>query len=937
MTYTLPATSGCPLVQASTSVTIAPPPSVDVRYGDGTNEICTFLEGPYLPGGNWTPGGQFTGSPSSMVDPVTGAIAIGPLGTDTLLYWVNYTTPELSTCPSISTDIWVTVLPWMAYFRDEDGDSYGDPTDMITTCDPLPAGYVAQDGDNCPQDPLKTDAGTCGCGQPEPGTSCDDGDPLTHDDVITATCDCAGTIAERLCKQWSIVLGSNGSDEPQNVVAASDGGFLVTGRSNGGIGGDRSEDSRGSYDYWAVKVSAAGVKQWDKRYGGASEEYQDGAVATVDGGFLVGGYTFSSAGGDIGQSTMGNTDFWVIRLAADGTALWNRRYGGSDLDKMTAMVATPDGGFLLAGYTWSSASGDMNGINRGGMDYAVVKINASGMRQWTRMVGSSGQDYLYDVQSAPDGSIYLVGESNGPVSGNKSQASFGGIDTWVVKLDNSGVFLWDRTFGGTGYESPMNTRSVPLADGGLLFVSRSTSGIGGNRTVPLQGFADAWAVRVDGAGVKQWDRSVGAVSSIWLEDMIVAPGGGCYIGARQVLQEEVVDHGMSDAGLYDSYLLRTDFNGELLWDKGVATRASLRGMLRTTNGLVILGEGTDGYPDATNANGQQGSNYVLTYLAQGQDVQVWSDADEDGHGSPFGSWQRRCGESEGWSILNDDCEDQSDAIHPGAPCDDNDPGTVNDHYDEACSCVGGTGVVALSPRMMLGGAYNSLSGWMNDGLRTAGLIPHVEPYTQLGYVFVGGGGEAVAPGVLSRSGFNAIVDWVVVELRSSVAPTNVVASRAALLQRNGDVVDMQGDSPVLFSMPSGDYFVAVLHRNHLGVMASTPRAMSTTTTVVDFTLAGTATYGSNARATVGGSMVLWPGDTNGDGIAKYTGSINDRDIVLQAIGGTTPTNVMNNVYDRRDVNLNGNIMYTGTNNDRDVILQAIGGTVPTAVRTQQLP
>ena len=83
--------------------------------------------------------------------------------------------------------------------------------------------------------------------------------------------------------------------------------------------------------------------------------------------------------------------------------------------------------------------------------------------------------------------------------------------------------------------------------------------------------------------------------------------------------------------------------------------------------------------------------------------------------------------------------------------------------------------------------------------------------------------------------------------------------------------------------------------------------------------------------------MLWPGDANGDGVIKYTGTNNDRDQVLLAIGGFVPTNTLNNVYDRRDTSCDGIVKYTGSGNDRDVILQSIGGTVPTSTRVQQLP
>jgi hypothetical protein len=83
-------------------------------------------------------------------------------------------------------------------------------------------------------------------------------------------------------------------------------------------------------------------------------------------------------------------------------------------------------------------------------------------------------------------------------------------------------------------------------------------------------------------------------------------------------------------------------------------------------------------------------------------------------------------------------------------------------------------------------------------------------------------------------------------------------------------------------------------------------------------------------------MTLWPGDTNFDGQVKYTGMDNDRDVVLQAVGGATPTNTVTG-YLRADINLDGIVRYTGANNDRDLILQTIGGVVPTATRLQQLP
>jgi len=249
--------------------------------------------------------------------------------------------------------------------------------------------------------------------------------------------------------------------------------------------------------------------------------------------------------------------------------------------------------------------------------------------------------------------------------------------------------------------------------------------------------------------------------------------------------------------------------------------------------------------------------------------------------------------------------------------------------------------VLLDAQVFLSGVYDTVSGLMRDDLRAQGLLPTSEPYSALGYSFEGGGGETVSPAVLAPSGPTAIVDWVVVELRLAVAPTVVAASRAALLRRDGRVVDVDGVSPVAITVGSTFYFVVLRHRNHLPVFFDMGTffqpAQSGDATTVDFTDPFAPTFGTDAQRQMGSVMALWPGDLDFNGTVKYTGAYNDRDIVLIAVGGSTPTNVLSGVYSSADVNMDGEVKYTGTGNDRDVILQTIGGVVPTAVRVEQIP
>ena len=180
------------------------------------------------------------------------------------------------------------------------------------------------------------------------------------------------------------------------------------------------------------------------------------------------------------------------------------------------------------------------------------------------------------------------------------------------------------------------------------------------------------------------------------------------------------------------------------------------------------------------------------------------------------------------------------------------------------------------------------------------------------------------------------MDWVLLELRSGSPAYTVVATRAALLQRDGDVVDMNGTSPVQFGIAPGSYHVAIRHRNHMGAMTLNAIALSATSTTVDFRSTGTATYGTQAQRTIGANNVLWAGNVMNDGQLKYTGQENDRDPILARIGGSVATNTTAG-YFVEDVNMDGSTRYTGNRNDRDVILVNIGGSVATNTRVEQLP
>gem|GEM_PF-3241011 len=182
--------------------------------------------------------------------------------------------------------------------------------------------------------------------------------------------------------------------------------------------------------------------------------------------------------------------------------------------------------------------------------------------------------------------------------------------------------------------------------------------------------------------------------------------------------------------------------------------------------------------------------------------------------------------------------------------------------------------LAIQPKVMLAGPYDLGTGQMKDALRVNGVIPMAQPYSAAPWAYTGT--ELTNASVLSISGQNAIVDWILIELRDKADSTNVLSTRAALLQADGDVVDVDGNSSVLFSGVSTDsYFIVIIHRNHLGIMTESPVFLQNgAANITDF-ISTLPTYGTNAQQPISGRFAMWPGDVNGDGAI----SASDRSLI----------------------------------------------------------
>jgi hypothetical protein len=257
----------------------------------------------------------------------------------------------------------------------------------------------------------------------------------------------------------------------------------------------------------------------------------------------------------------------------------------------------------------------------------------------------------------------------------------------------------------------------------------------------------------------------------------------------------------------------------------------------------------------------------------------------------------------------------------------------------------------FSPKVLLQGAYNTTLDRMNDGLRTANLIPSTEPYSAIivppsltatmmstsNAVRGSGGGETAAANVIgSAAGAatdNTIVDWVLVQLHRT-SDNVVISQRAALLQRDGDVVDTDGISPVnIAGNAAGTYFVSIKHRNHIGVrMAASSALAKTTTTNYDFSTglaqalapaAGTAMTNKYGTAITTTRYMLWGGNGTPNNTLRYTGSQNEENALLNLAPLNGSKSAVVTGYHLTDYNMNGTVRYSGSLNDENMLLNTI--------------
>jgi hypothetical protein len=311
--------------------------------------------------------------------------------------------------------------------------------------------------------------------------------------------------------EWDKTIGGSGLDELVCIRPTSDGGFILGGNSISPISGEKTDSCRGNIDFWIVKADSAGNIQWQKTLGGNEYDYLAAIHQTVDGGYIVGGKSDSDISGDKTDACIGIYDYWILKLDPVGNILWQRTIGGTSSDVLTSLRQTTDGGYIVAGNSISGVSGDKTEPSRGLHDYWLVKIDSIGNIQWRKTLGGNQNDYMHDIIQTDLGGYLVTGYSASDISGDKTALYYGSTDAWFLNLDAAGNILWQKSYGGSEMEGLWSIKKS--STGGYMLSGGIESDISGTVTENSNGTRDYWIMKIDENGVMEWQNTVGGTNT----------------------------------------------------------------------------------------------------------------------------------------------------------------------------------------------------------------------------------------------------------------------------------------------------------------------------------------------------------------------------------------------------------------------------------------
>ncbi|MBK7762118.1 MAG: T9SS type A sorting domain-containing protein [Bacteroidetes bacterium] len=416
--------------------------------------------------------------------------------------------------------------------------------------------------------------------------------------------------------QWQKSIGGTSWDDSRSMIINSNGEYVITGQTysnDGDITGIHSTNS----DIWVARCNSNGVVIDGKCLGGSGTEAPGNIQQTMDGGYILVGTTYSNDG-DVSNnhSSLDTGDVWVVKLDSALNIEWQKCYGGSSFENGYYIEQTPDSGYIISGSTISN-DGDVSGLHPGSTGFEddgwVLKIDVAGDLQWQKCFGGSKMEQFLKIRRTTDGG-YLVGSftygsSDGDLVGNTDIFGPNPQSIWMVKMDSIGTVQWSRTYGGSSFDNFSNFEFTP--DGGLIMIGASNSTDGDVTGLHLSGSAfnqqDIWIVKLDTAGLIQWQKCYGSSANETAYSIGISNDGGYIIGG--LTQYGTVANGDISAliGEGDIWIFKINSTGTLQWEKtyGGTLQEGPTTILSKNDGSIVFYAST--YSNNVDVSGHHGS------------------------------------------------------------------------------------------------------------------------------------------------------------------------------------------------------------------------------------------------------------------------------------------------------------------------------------------
>lgn len=334
---------------------------------------------------------------------------------------------------------------------------------------------------------------------------------------------------EDLSVQWQKSIGGTNSDFCASLISTNDGGYLLLAGSDSPISLDKTVENYGYLDYWLIKLNAFGELEWQKTYGGNS---YNGPAKTkkINNYYLLAGISDSDSSGVKTENSRGDSDFWIVLIDSVGNIIADKTLGGSSALDFVYDIAfvESENEILIVGFSDSPVSGDITTIPYSlfFFDYIMFRVDFPTLDYIADYrYGGNNNDWGISIL-LKNNKIYFAGRSDSDSSGTKTEDSKGGSDYWIIKLNNDGSIIWDKTIGGINHSSLYSIYKT--SDHQVILLGTSASDIGNDKTEMCYGGYDFWIVSIDTTANILWQKTIGG-SNIDILKQVIVLGTNHYI------------------------------------------------------------------------------------------------------------------------------------------------------------------------------------------------------------------------------------------------------------------------------------------------------------------------------------------------------------------------------------------------------------------------